>query len=107
MICVFDIETIPDVGLIRNVFGFEGDDYAISLAALKEQEEKTGSGFLPLPFHKIVAISAVIADDFGIFRKVSSIEGSSEKEMIKNFLHFINQKNPKLILMDAVSICLF
>ena len=103
MICVFDIETIPDVGLIRNVFGFEGDDYAISLAALKEQEEKTGSGFLPLPFHKIVAISAVIADDFGIFRKVSSIEGSSEKEMIKNFLHFINQKNPKLISVNGRS----
>ncbi len=103
MICVFDIETIPDVGLIRNVFGFEGDDYAISLAALKEQEEKTGSGFLPLPFHKIVAISAVIADDFGIFRKVSSIEGSSEKEMIKNFLHFINQKNPKLISFNGRS----
>ena len=103
MICIFDIETIPDVDLIRKVFGFEGDDYTVSSLALREQEEKSGSSFLPLPFHKIVAISAVIADDFGIFRKVSSIEGLDEKEMIKNFLHFINQKNPKLISFNGRS----
>ncbi len=103
MICVFDIETIPDAQLIRKVFGFEGDEYAVSMQAIKEQEEKSGSGFLPLAFHKIVAISAVIADDFGIFRKVSSIEGQNEQEMIKNFLHFINQKNPKLISFNGRS----
>lgn len=103
MICVFDIETIPDSELIRNVFDLNGDDYTVSVAAMKAQEEKSGSGFLPLPFHRIVAISAVIADDFGIFRKVSSIEGASEFEMIKNFLGFINKHNPKLISFNGRS----
>lgn len=103
MICVFDIETIPDVTLIRKIFGFEGDDMEVSLLAMNDQEAKSGSSFLPLPFHKVVAISAVIADDFGIFRKVSSIEGKDEKEMIKNFLNFINQKNPKLISFNGRS----
>ena len=95
MICVFDIETIPDVTLIRKVFQCEGSDLEVSLLAMNDQEAKSGSSFLPLPFHKIVAISAVIADDFGIFRKVSSIEGKDEKEMIKNFLNFINQSRMK------------
>ena len=103
MICVFDIETIPDAALIRNVLGYEGDDYHVSMLAMKEQEEKSGSSFLPLPFHKIVAVSAVIADDFGMFRKVSSIEGANEHEMVKNFLHFINQKNPKLVSFNGRS----
>lgn len=103
MICVFDIETIPDVTLIRKIFGFEGDDREVSLLAMSDQEAKSGNSFLPLPFHKVVAISAVIADDFGIFRKVSSIEGKDEKEMIKNFLNFINQKNPKLISFNGRS----
>jgi 3'-5' exonuclease len=103
MICVFDIETIPDCELIRKILGHEGSDEEVSRFAIKEQEEKSGSGFLPLPFHKVVAISAVIADDFGIFRKVSSIEGSNEFEMVKNFLGFINKHNPKLVSFNGRS----
>lgn len=103
MICVFDIETIPDARLIRHILGLDGDDYSVSQAAIAEQEAKSGSGFLPLPFHKVVAISAVIADDFGIFRKVSSIEGKDEYEMIKNFLGFINKHNPKLVSFNGRS----
>jgi len=103
MICVFDIETIPDTKLIRRVLSLEGDDLEVSVLAQSEQEAKSGSSFLPLAFHKIVAISAVIADDFGIFRKVSSIEGSNEHEMIKNFLGFINKHNPKLVSFNGRS----
>jgi len=103
MICVFDIETIPDAKLIRDVLHFEGEDLEVSILAMSEQEAKSGSGFLPLPFHKIVAISAVIADDFGIFRKVNSLEGENEFTMVKNFLNFINQKNPKLVSFNGRS----
>lgn len=85
MICVFDLETIPDTRLIRDVLHLEGDDLEVSLLAMREQEQKSGSGFLPLPFHRIVAISAVIADDFGMFQKVSSMEGDSEKEIVSKF----------------------
>ena len=101
MISVFDCETIPDAELIRKTYGFEGDDPQISNQALKAQEEKTGSSFLPLPYHKVVAISAVICDDYGNFKKVSSINGDNEKDLIKQFLAFIDNKNPKLISFNG------
>jgi hypothetical protein len=103
MICVFDIETIPDAELIRKTLHIAGDDIEVSAVAMDEQEQNSGSGFLPLPYHKIVAISAVIADDFGVFKKVSSIEGTDEKAMIQNFLGFLDKHNPKLISFNGRS----
>ena len=103
MICVFDCETIPDVWLVKKHFEIEGDGAKLCEKAFLIQEEKTGSSFLPLPFHQVVAISAVIADDFGAFQKVSSIEGDNEKQMIENFLAFIDRHNPKLISFNGRS----
>ncbi len=103
MICVFDIETIPDAELVRKTLHLEGDDIEVSNIAMGEQEAKSGSGFLPLPYHKIVAISAVIADDFGVFKKVSSMDGANEKEMLSDFLKFLDSHNPKLISFNGRS----
>ncbi len=103
MICIFDCETIPDVELVKSEFTLEGNAYEVSKEAFSLQEEKSGYSFLPIPFHQVVAISAVICDDFGKFQKVSSIEGESEKEMIKNFLHFIDKKEPKLVSFNGRS----
>ena len=103
MICIFDCETVPDVALVRSEFGVEGSDFEVSNKAFELQEEKSRYSFLPLPFHKVVAISAVIADDFGKFDKVSSIQGVDEKDMIKNFLDFINKKEPKLVSFNGRS----
>jgi len=101
MICIFDCETIPDVALVKSEFGIDGSDFEVSNEAFRLQEEKSGYSFLPVPFHKVVAISAVIADDFGKFEKVSSIQGESEKEMIGNFLNFIDKKEPKLVSFNG------
>lgn len=101
MICIFDCETIPDTTLIRQQFHLEGDDRQVTEEAFRMQEEKSGSSFLPVPFHQVVAISAVISDDFGKFEKVSSIEGESEREMIANFLAFIDRHNPKLVSFNG------
>ncbi len=103
MICIFDCETIPDVALVRKSFALEGTDAEVSAQAFVLQEEKSGSSFLPLPFHQVVAISAVMTDDFGAFKKVSSIDGESEKEMIQNFLNFIDKHNPKLVSFNGRS----
>lgn len=101
MICIFDIETIPDSELLRDIYKYEGDDETVAKEAVRVQEEKTGSGFLPHPFHKIVAISAVIADDFGMFSKVNSIEGNEEKELIEAFLSFLDSHEPKLVSFNG------
>ena len=103
MICIFDCETIPDVKLVKKSFEIDGSDLEVSNEAFKLQEEKTKSSFLPLPYHQVVAISAVICDDFGRFKKVSSIDGDNEKEMIKNFLSFIDKHSPKLVSFNGRS----
>ncbi|MDR2635934.1 MAG: 3'-5' exonuclease [Campylobacteraceae bacterium] len=103
MICVFDCETIPDFDLIRNVFGFEGSDAEVAATAMREQKEKSGSDFLPVAFHQAVAISAVIADDFGMFVRVNSMDGKNEKELISSFLSFIDRKSPKLVSFNGRS----
>jgi len=101
MICIFDCETIPDVELVKSQFKLDGSDLEVSKKALEIQEELSGSSFLPIPFHKVVSICAVIADDFGRFEKVSCIEGGDERELIENFLNFINKKNPKLVSFNG------
>ena len=101
MICVFDCETVPDVELVKSEFQISGSDYDVSNKAFQMQEEKSGYSFLPIPFHQVVAISAVICDDYGKFEKVNSINGNNEKEMIKNFLDFIDKKQPKLVSFNG------
>ncbi|EAJ7103096.1 polysaccharide biosynthesis protein [Campylobacter upsaliensis] len=100
-ICIFDCESVPDVELIRKNLGFEGSDEEVSLQALAWQKEQNGSEFLPLPFHKIVSICAVIADHFGKFIKVNKIEGENEKEMLRNFFAFIDKSEPKLVSFNG------
>jgi predicted PolB exonuclease-like 3'-5' exonuclease len=103
MICVFDCETIPDFNLIRDVFGLKGDDNEVATLAMSEQKEKSGSDFLPIAFHQVAAISAVVADDFGMFMRVSSMEGKNERELLSSFLSFIDRKNPKLVSFNGRS----
>lgn len=101
MICVFDCETIPDFDLIREIYDFKGSNEEVANKAYEEQIIKTGSSFLPIVFHKVVAISAVIADDFGMYDRVSSMDGESEKDLLKSFLSFIDKKNPKLVSFNG------
>lgn len=100
-ICVFDTETIPDVAALRAVYGYNGDDKDVMLAAFENQKLKTGSEFLPINFHKVVAISAVMADEFGKFERVNSIKASNEAELISKFIAFINAQNPRLVSFNG------
>ena len=101
MVCVFDCETIPDIDLVKKNYEITQDDnILICEEAFFAQEEKTGSSFLPIPFHKVVTISAVIADDFGNFIKVGTFKGN-EETIISDFFKFIDTKKPKLISFNG------
>lgn len=100
-ICIFDTETVPDVDALRAVYGYAGDDKDVMIQAFQMQKEKTSSEFLPINFHKVVAISAVMADEFGKFERVNSIKASSEGELIHKFISFINSKNPRLVSFNG------
>ena len=82
-ICVFDCETIPDANLIRKIYGIDGSDEDVSVQAMALQKEASGSEFLPVMFHRVVAISAVMADEYG------------------KFLKFINDYNPRLVSFNG------
>ena len=60
-ICVFDCETVPDTALLRKIYGFEGSDAEVARQAFAVQKAASGSEFLPVMFHRVVAISAVKA----------------------------------------------
>lgn len=98
---VFDCETIPDSDSLRAAYGFSGSDEEVANLAFIAQKEKTGSEFLPVNFHKVVAISMVLADEYGKFIRVDSVKGESEEEIIQNFITFINKHNPRLVSFNG------
>ncbi|MGA0020462.1 MAG: 3'-5' exonuclease, partial [Steroidobacteraceae bacterium] len=58
---VFDIETVPDVELGRRALGLEGlDDSQVADAMFTLARQRSGSDFLPLEQHRVVAISCVM-----------------------------------------------
>lgn len=95
---VFDIETVPDVALGRRLFNLEGlsdEDTAKGMAFQRLQE--TGSEFLPLYQHRVVAISVVLRSRDGL--KVWSLgePDSGEAELIQRFFDGIERYSPELI----------
>lgn len=106
-ICVFDCETIPDVELIKKTFDPEiwesaGDnEQLISELAMQDYANNHGTTFLPVNYHKIVCISCVMADEFGRFSRVTTIEGKNEKEILEKFLYFINKFDPRLVSFNG------
>ena len=68
---VFDIETIPDVEFGRQLYGLDGlSDAAVARAMQSHAQQKSGSDFLPLLQHRIVAISCAFRSREG-FRGVA------------------------------------
>lgn len=78
------------------------NDKKIALLVQSLQKEKTGSEFLPVCFHRVVCISAVLANDEGKFIKVNTLgSGENEREIIDTFLKMINEYNPRLISFNG------
>ncbi len=105
MICIFDCETIPDVELVKKEYKVSGSDLDIINQAFEIQKEKSGNSFLPIAFHKVVTISAVITDNDFNFLKVGSfprdLTDTEEIDILKNFLGFIDSKKPKLVSFNG------
>lgn len=74
MICVFDIETVPDIELVRQYYELDSSlsEVEICQHAFSAQKEKSGSEFLPIYWHRVVSIASVICDEYGKFIKVGN-----------------------------------
>lgn len=123
MICVFDIETVPDIELVRQYYELDSSlsEVEICQHAFSAQKEKSGSEFLPIYWHRVVSIASVICDEYGKFIKVgnfgkknaestetkSNADSSAfthladERAILSDFLRFINSKEPRLVSFNG------
>jgi predicted PolB exonuclease-like 3'-5' exonuclease len=94
----FDIETVPDVEFGRRLYDL-GDlpDKDVATAMFFKQLQKSGSDFLPLHQHRIVAISVALrtADSFRVW-SLGDIE-SDEAEIVRRFYAGIDRYTPDLV----------
>jgi 3'-5' exonuclease len=93
---VFDIETVPDAELGRRL-GFEGDDLAVGDQMLAARAEETGSSFLPLEQHRVVAISTVLRSDDQLQVWSLGAADSSEEDLIRRFFSGLEKLRPTLV----------
>ncbi len=80
MFFVFDLETIPDINLLRNAVDQAADDDAQMLEQATEQLSRNKSGFMPPMFHKIVSWVGLWIENNGEPRNKVSWSGDNEKE---------------------------
>lgn len=95
---VFDIETVPDLALIRQLYDWqELTDEEISAAINAKWLAEKGTTFLPLHLHQIVAISLVMRrDDYVKVWTLGSLE-SDEAEVVQRFYAGIDRYRPTLV----------
>ncbi|MGD8324468.1 MAG: 3'-5' exonuclease [Gammaproteobacteria bacterium] len=95
---VFDIETVPDVELGRAIYDVENlSDADVAKIMSFRQKQARGTDFLPLPQHRVVAISVVLrtADELHLF-SIGDAD-SPEKELITRFFDGIERYVPELV----------
>lgn len=94
----FDIETVPDVEFGRQLWDFEGvpdADVGTAMGFLRQQA--TGSDFLPLHQHRIVAISVALrsGDSFRVWSLGD--RDSDEAELVRRFFDGVERYSPALV----------
>jgi len=94
----FDIETVPDVEFGRRLWELDGlSDKDVGNAMLFRQKQKTGSEFLPLHQHRIVAISVAYRsrDTFRVW--TLGDRDADEAEIVRRFFDGIERFTPDLV----------
>ena len=94
----FDIETVPDVEFGRRMYGLEDlsdEDVGTALTFMRQQQ--TGSDFLPLHLHRVVAISVAFRSggDFRVW--TLGDRDADEAEIIRRFFEGIERYSPELV----------
>ena len=95
----FDIETVPDVEGIRRLHGIAAEVAAGDVAefAMVRRRARTGSDFLPLHLHRVVAIACALREGDGFRVWSLGTPQDSEKEIIRRFFDGIERYTPQLI----------
>jgi predicted PolB exonuclease-like 3'-5' exonuclease len=96
---VFDIETVPDTAGLRRLRPEWQtlDDAEVAERAFAERREKTGSDFLPLHLHRVVAIGCGFRDAQGLRVRCLGTEQDDEGKLIADFFRLIDRYTPQLV----------
>ena len=106
---VFDIETVPDGSVVRNLTGFESTDETERRAELERYHLDITDGrnaFPRQPFHKVVAISFLTAEihregdheSYLLTELRSGGEaGFDEKKLLQGFFGYFSRLRPRLV----------
>jgi 3'-5' exonuclease len=94
----FDIETVPDVEFGRRLLDLDGvSDEDVATAMTFRQLQKSGSDFLPLHQHRVVAISVALRSGDGLRVWSLGEEDSGEAELVRRFFDGIEKYTPDLV----------
>ncbi|CAK8162722.1 3'-5' exonuclease [Candidatus Xenohaliotis californiensis] len=112
-IMVFDIETIPDTNLAKNLVGYNGNNINEAREQMTNYHLNITEGknpFLRQPFHKIVAISyvkiLVQKSTNDLYLELEDIKSAlttnaTEKELVSWFFQLIDKHQPGLISFNG------
>ena len=92
---VFDIETVPDVVGLKSLYALAPNtpDAEVAERAFSERREKTGSDFLPLHLHRVVAISCALRDRDSFRIWTLGTPQDDERTLIQRFFDGIPDLN--------------
>ncbi len=98
-ILTFDIETVPDAAGLRRAFGLgsELSDTAVVEWMMQKRRAQSGSDFLPLHFHRVVAIACALRDGTGLRIASVGTAGDGEPELVRRFFDLIDKHTPQLV----------
>jgi len=95
---VFDVETVPDTLLGRRLYGLKDlSDARVAQIMFTKRRQETGSDFLSLEQHRVVAISVVMRARDALRVWSLGEENSSEKELIERFFDGLDKYTPDLV----------
>lgn len=96
---VFDIETIPDTAGYARIAGLDPDTDPDQVAAIAFQQRRqaTGSEFMQLHLHRVIAISVALREKDGF--RVWSLGGERDDEasLVQRFFDGIEKYTPQLV----------
>ena len=101
---IFDIETIPDIELGRRLHDVPDlDDEDVARIMFFKQKQARQTDFLPLPQHRVVAISGVLrtANDLRVF--TIGADGEPEEDIIRRFFEGLERTSPELVSWNGCS----
>ncbi|MDX1823339.1 MAG: 3'-5' exonuclease [Thiohalomonadales bacterium] len=97
-IFVFDIETIPDVNGGRRLYNLDGlSDKEVANIMFHKRRQETGTEFLRLHLHQVVAISVVLRSRDRLAVWSLGDESAGEKEIIERFFNGIDKYVPTIV----------